>query len=387
MNSPVTGYCDPAFRFVREAFAENFETRDEIGACCTILVDNHKVVDLWGGHKDSAKTQLWQENTISLVFSCSKAATALCAQILIDRNQLDLDAPVTQYWPEFGAHGKQDVTVRMMLAHQSAVPALRDPVKPGGLYDFDYMVKRLAAEKPFWIPGTDNGYHMISFGWTVGELIRRVSQQSLGTFFKNNIAIPLELDFHIGLPESEFARACTMIPFNLDQTASENAFLTKVFTDPTSIQHLAMMNTGQYYFDHPDAWRAEIGGGGGLSNARSLARMFASLLGKNTSLSPARIEDMRQPVAQTKQDLTLLIPTRFGQGFMLRMDNRQTHPLDGYSLIIGEQAFGHVGMGGSVGFADPQTQMAFGYSMNKMGNSILLNQRGQSLIDAAYESL
>jgi len=238
MTLPIKGYCHPKFQEVSEAFKTNFTDRNELGASCSIIVDGQCVVDLWGGHKDIKKTQAWE--------------------------------------PEFARNGKDAITVRMMLGHQSALPALRDPVKPGGFYDFDYMAERLAAETPFWEPGTDNGYHMITFGWTVGELIRRVSGKSLGQFFKDEIANPLGLDFHIG-----------------------------------------------------EAWQAEIGGAGGISNARALAKMFAALWGDNAYLSHARIEDMRTLCSQTQKDRTLQIPTRFAQGFMLKMDNRDTHPGDG----------------------------------------------------------
>lgn len=386
MNAPISGFCTPEFQHIKETFIENFVSRGEVGASCTVIYKGRPVVDLWGGWTDSDQSLEWQENTISLVFSCTKAAVALCAHHLIDQGKLELDALVADYWPEFAQNGKDGVTVRMMLNHQSALPALREPVAPGGYYDFDYMVDRLAKEAPFWKPGTDNGYHMITFGWTVGELIRRVSGQSLGRHFKDNIATPLGLDFHIGLPESEFERMAKMVPFSMGPDTVLAEFTTTLLSDPSSIPFLSLMNNGGYQPDSPDAWRAEIGGGGGISNARSLARMFDALLGKNTLLSKARIEDMRRVSAQTQRDKTLLIPTRFGQGFMLSMDNRSI-PGDGNSAILGREAFGHVGMGGSIGFADPEADLAFGYTMTNMGGGILLVDRGQALVDATYTAL
>lgn len=381
----IHGYCDPAFAAVKEAFVNNFAEHGETGASMCLYKDGEKVVDLWGGVKDGDGTP-WEEDTLSIVFSVTKAATALCAQILIDRGKLELDALVTRYWPEFGVNGKENCTVRMMLGHQSAVPHFREPVKPGGYYDFDYMAKRVAAEKPYWEPGTSNGYHMISFGWTVGELVRRVSGKSLGQFFKDEIADPLGLDFYIGLPESEFPRMAPMIMYQPQPDDVPSPFAIKLMTDQTSLQFSAMFNSGNYYPDLPEAWKAEIGGGGGIANARSIAQMFNGLIGENAFLSKARIEDMRKPVSETDKDETLLVPTRFGQGFMLRMDNRDL-PYAGASLIMPDTAFGHVGMGGSLGFADPEAGIAFGYSMTKMGGGILLNERGQALVDAAYEAL
>jgi len=387
MTLPIKGYCHPKFQEVSEAFKTNFTDRNELGASCSIIVDGQCVVDLWGGHKDIKKTQAWEKNTLSIVFSCTKAATALCAHILIDRGMLQLDEKVSRYWPEFARNGKDAITVRMMLGHQSTLPALRDPVKPGGFYDFDYMAERLAAETPFWEPGTDNGYHMITFGWTVGELIRRVSGKSLGQFFKDEIANPLGLDFHIGLDKAEFSRVAPMVSTPPSPEDMQQEFWQKFFTDPQSIAHLSLMNNGGHFQDAPEAWQAEIGGAGGISNARALAKMFAALWGDNAYLSHARIEDMRTLCSQTQKDRTLQIPTRFAQGFMLKMDNRDTHPGDGNSVLIGDSAFGHVGAGGSIGFADPDKAMGFGYTMTRMGSGILLNTRGQSLIDAAYNAL
>ncbi len=381
----VQGHYDPAFKSVREVFEQNFVERDEVGASvCIRDASGRTLVDLWGGSHADKKTP-WTRDTMSIVFSCTKAATALCAQILIDRVQLKLDAKVTEYWPEFGASGKGETTVRDMLGHRSGVPALRNPVKPGGFLDFDYVTEELAAETPFWEPGTDHGYHMVTFGWTVGELVRRVSGKSLGQFFKDEIATPYGVDFHIGLPKSEFERVSKMILYKPTPGDVPSDFVKAMMTDPTSLQALAFANNGGWYFDAPNAWQAEIGGAGGISNARGLAGMFGSLFGETPLLSKDRQTDMAKPVSEG-DDLTLLIPTRFGQGFMLNIDNRHLDG-EGNSAIMGEAAFGHVGMGGSIGFADPVAGFAFGYTMNRMGGGTLLNDRGQSLVDAAYSCI
>lgn len=378
----VQGHYDPAFKSVRDVFEQNFIERGEIGASvCLRDTSGRALVDLWGGTHPDGKTP-WTRNTLSVVFSCTKAATALCAHILIDRGQLDPDAPVTNYWQEFGAQGKGDITVRDILGHRSGVPALRKPVKSGGFLDFDYVAKHLAEETPFWEPGTGHGYHLISFGWTVGELVRRVSGKSLGQFFKDEIACPYAIDFHIGLPESEFNRVSKIKPFTPDPQDTPSAFVRAMLADPEGLQSLAFRNTGGWFFDAPESWQAEIGGAGGVSNARGLASMFGSLFNDQPLLSPARVNALRQPVSEGL-DQTLLIPTRFGEGFMLSIDNRDL-PGDGQSAIIGDGAFGHVGMGGSIGFADPDIGFSFGYTMNKMGGGTLLNERGQSLVDAAY---
>jgi len=388
----VRGHFDERFLPTVEVFLQNFEQREEAGASLCVSVAGEIVVDLYGGHRDPQGKQPWEADTISIVFSCTKAATALCAQLLIERGELDLHAPVTHYWPEFGQNGKDRATVRMLLNHSVGLPALRDPVKPGGYTDWDYMVERLAAEEPFWEPGTRNGYHMITFGWTVGEIVRRVSGRSLGTFFREEIATPLGLDFHIGLAESEFARVAPMIPWVPDPSEPPMPFTAALLADPKSIPFLSLLNSGGYAPDAPESYAAEIGGGGGIANARALAGMYAPLAngGEHQGvrlLSPERIEAMRTVSVATECDATLQMPSRFGQGFMRSMDNRDRPSGAMESALLGREAFGHAGAGGSIGFADPECTLAFGYSMTKMGAGILLNERGQALVDATYRCL
>jgi len=389
---PIRGSYDPRFENVAAEFIRNFEQRGEIGASVCLNVEGESSLDLWGGIRDPKTGDLWQEDTLSLVFSCTKAATALCAHMLIERGQLDLNAKVADYWPEFGQNGKEDITVLMMLNHSSALPALREPVKAGGYNDWDYMVARLAAEEPFWEPGTRNGYHMITYGWTVGELVRRASGKSLGTFFKDEVADPLGIDFWIGLPEDKEPRVASMIPFAYDPEIRPTDFLSALMSEPKSIQHLSFLNNGGHQVDSREAHAAEIGGGGGIANARALAGMFRPLAngGKAGSvelLSTDTIKRMSAVSMATQRDATLLMPTRFAQGFMLSMDNRKLLNGDQETVLMGRDAFGHVGAGGSIGFADPECHLAFGYSMSQMGTGLMLNERGQSVVDAAYKSL
>jgi CubicO group peptidase (beta-lactamase class C family) len=403
-SATVQGRCEPGFEPVLEAFLDNFKTRDEVGGSICLSVAGETMVDLWGGFRsappaaggEGAAAAPWTADTISVVFSCTKAATALCAHVLIDRGALDLHAPVARYWPEFAAEGKEHVTVAMMLNHSAGVPALRAPVKKGGFLDWTYMTERLAAEPPFWPPGTRNGYHMSTFGWTVGELVRRVSGRSLGTFFRDEIAGPLGLDFWIGLPDEHHPRVASMIPWVPDRKAPIAAFteaLQKGFkSGGDTLQFQALMNTGGHRADAPDSWRAEFGGGGGIANARGLAGMYAPLAnggvhGGVRLLGADHIVRMSEVSVATEVDATLLMPTRFGLGFMRSMDNRHRPAGHMETMILGRTAFGHAGAGGSVGFADPEARLAFGYSMNRMGAGILLNERGQALVDAAYRAL
>lgn len=384
----IHGHTDPKFAAVRDVFAENLASRNEVGAALCVTIEGETVIDIWGGHRDRQRTQTWDRDTICTVFSNTKAATALCVHILIERGQIDPDAPVTRYWPDYGQAGKDHTTVRMLLNHTAGLPALRDEVKDGAYADWDYMVGKLAAESPWWEPGTRTGYHMITFGWLVGELVRRVTGRSLGRFFADEVAGPLKLDFHIGLPDSEDARVAPVLFYKMQPTDPLPDFMKTMLADTGSMQAKSMLNLGNLNYNDTRARRAEIGGAGGIGNARGLAGMFTPLAnGGGDLVSPARIDAMRGLSSQGDPDANLMIPTRFGQGVMLCIDNRPAPVDEALSFLIPEGAFGHVGAGGSCGFADPDRRLAFAYVMNQMGGGFLLNGRGQGLIDAIYGAL
>ena len=379
----VQGTYDERFAPVVDAFVEGFRSRGEVGASLCLTVEGTTVVDVWGGTADPAASAPWQRDTVSIVHSCTKGATALCAHVLAARGLLDIEGPVATLWPEFATNGKESATVRMMLDHSVGVPALRGPVERGELYDWDRMVARLEAEEPFWEPGTRHGYHMVNIGWTVGELVRRASGRSLGTFFRDEIAHPLGLDFWIGLPEEIEPRVAPMIPYQRSKGTPLSAFELAVVSDRSSISALAVANTATMNANSRAMHAAEIGGGGGITNARGLAGMYTPLAnGGGGLVDTDAINRMRAVSSASVKDATLCLGTRFGLGYMVSMDNRARAEKD--SAILGEDAFGHVGAGGSIGFADPQCGLGFGYSMNRMGKGILLNDRGQSLVDATY---
>ena len=388
----VHGTADPKFAALSDEFERNFAERGEVGASVCLSVKGETLVDLWGGSADPDAGADWGEDTVSIVFSCTKAAVALCAHMLIDRGQLELHRPVEDYWPEFAQKGKESVTVQMMLNHQSAVPALREPVKPGGFLDWDYMTSRMEQEEAWFEPGVTAGYHMVNFGWTVGELVRRVSGKGLGQFFREEVAEPLGADFWIGIPEN-FTHP--IAPIRLYQPTGEETpipFTVKLLTEPNSLQALSFLNTGGWSPNDADGHRAEIGGGGGIANARGQVAMYTPLANGGshdgvTLVSADELAIMERCSVATGIDATLLSRTRFASGFMKSMDNRAYPGGDQMSAIIGERAFGHVGAGGSIGFADPECGLAFSYTMNQMGPGIMLNERGQSLIDRAYKIL
>src|SRR5262249_20582996 len=295
-----------------------------------------------------------------------------------------VNAPVVAYWPEFSKHGKDAILVRHLLAHQAGLPTVRKPLPPGCFYDWRLMVDALAGEEPFWQPGTRNGYHALTFGFLVGELVRRISGGSLGTFFRDEVAGPLALDFWLGLPASEEPRVAPTIPAPPPGPGDPMPSLyVAAFTDPTSIQGLMLANSGGYMMvpgesDTPAAHAAEIRAGGGIPNARGLAGMYRPLaLGGGDLVSADQLALMGSVVSATSVDAVLLVPSRWALGFAKTIDNRYLPVADREGILLSEEAFGHPGMGGSLGFADPRARLSFGYTMNRQGIGLGVNERGQ----------
>ncbi len=383
-TAQIGGTVAPGFERVRNAFAANFEQHGDVGAAFSLYHRGVKVVDLWGGVADVETGRPWVEDSIVLVFSSTKGATAICAHLLAQRGELDLDAPVAEYWPEFAAAGKQDIPVRWLLSHEVGLPVFDNPMTAEEWLSWEAPVKALAAQRPVWEPGTAHGYHAGTYGWLVGEVVRRISGKSVGTFFADEVAGPLGLDFWIGLPESEESRVVPMIGIDLqDSDVDEQALterrrtLLETARDPDSLLNRPSTTTA------PDMnsrafHAAEIPAGNGITDARSLARMYASLIGDGVD-GVRLLNDETVARASTEQangrDEVMGIETRFGLGFSL----------DG--TYGGESAFGHGGAGGSLGFADPKAEIAFGYVMNKMQLVANDDPRTLNLIAAAHESL
>ena len=387
----IEGGCDSNFQAVLAAFADNFQARGEVGASVCLTLEGRTVVDRWGG-RAALDGPAWERDTISVVFSCTKGASALCAHMAADRGRLDLDAPVTNYWPAFGQAGKEDALVSMMLDHSVGLPAVRAPMKTGAFYDYDYMVGMLEREAPFWKPGARNGYHGVTSAWTVGEMVRRSTGVRMGVFLRDEVTGPLDIDFWMGLPQEHEARVAPMIAYPPDEAARGTRIARAMMADPQGPTALFMTNMGGFEVNSRAAHAAEIGSATGISNGRGLAQLYAPLanggaLNGMRLVGADTLTRMAQVSVATHEDATLAIPTRFSLGFMKSMDNRRLENAESCSAVLSEAAFGHVGAGGSIGFADPACAMSFGYSMNRMGLGILLNDRGQSLVDAAYASL
>ena len=391
----VQGRCDERFAEVAEEFERNFAERGEVGASVAVTVAGETVVDLWGGTTDAGGTRPWEEDTLCVAMSSTKGATALCAHVLAAAGDLELDAPVATYWPEFAANGKDQVLVRHLLNHQAGLPALREPIPPGGLYDWDDVCARLAAEAPFWEPGTRHGYHALTFGFLVGEVVRRVSGTPIGDFWRTEVAEPLGLDLWMGLPDAEHHRVATLLappPPAGDQPLP--AFLVRVLTEPGSIPSLIMLNNGGYLapgeWDSPAALRACIPAAGGVTNARALAGMYRAIvhdrvLGRFT-LEPEDVARMGAVASAGGEDASLSSPGRWTLGF-LKAGSSPVGVEPRLVVALSEEAFGHTGNGGSIGFADPGADLSFGYVMNQMQADMGLAPTGQSLVDAVYRSL
>jgi CubicO group peptidase (beta-lactamase class C family) len=391
----VQGHCDERFADVGREFERNFDERGELGASVAVTVGGETVVDLWGGHADPDRSRTWDKDTLCVVMSSTKGATSLAAHLLASAGELDVDEPVATYWPEFAAAGKDGVLVRHLLSHQAGLPALRDPVPPGGFYDWDGIVERLAAERPFWEPGTRHGYHALTFGFLVGEVVRRVTGRSIGRFIADEIAGPLGLDLYIGLPEGLGPRVARFMPPPPAQPGDPvPRFMLQAMTEPDSIPWLVMQNNGGYLvpgeWDSPAALAAELPASGGVTNARGLAGLYRAIV-HDQRIGRYQLDDedvalMGAVQSAGGEDAVLFGPGRWTLGFLKAgCTPRGVEPP--IVISLSEEAFGHTGHGGSIGFADPGCEMSFGYVMNQMSPDMGLGATGQSLVDATYRAL
>jgi CubicO group peptidase (beta-lactamase class C family) len=380
----VGGECAKRFGRVREAFEASFAS-GEVGAAVAVSLRGELVVDLFGGHRDAAKTQPWQRDTVANVYSTTKGITAICANRLVEAGKLDLDAPVAEYWPEFAQAGKERIPVRWLLCHKAGVPALRKQIDMNVLYDWSAITSALAAEKPFWEPGTAHGYHALTYGFLVGEMIRRSDGRSVGRYFRDELAQPLGIDFQIGTPAADDARCAEIIPAAPTPPGVPNPFADAA-RDPESLVGRVFANpalgAGAV---NTRAWRAaEIPAANGHGDARGIARLYGALATDGT-LDGVRVLSREQTArANTEQAFgrdQVLAPlqSRFGLGFML------TQPMIPFGP--NPSSFGHPGAGGSIGFADPDTGLGFAYVMNQMQMGLGGDARGFRLIAEVYEAL
>ncbi len=381
----LQGQCDARFKRVREVFEASFATGAELGAALCIFLDGRLIVDLWGGFADKEGGQPWRRDTLANVYSTTKGITALCAHQLVERGELDLDAPVARYWPEFARNGKGELPVRMLLSHQAGLPAVSKPLAPTDIFDWGTMTAALAEQKPWWTPGTKHGYHALTFGWLVGELVRRVSGMSIGRYAREHVAAPLGAEFWIGLPAELDARTADLVqgpivtgdgPNMIEIIAKDpEGMLAKTFANPLLF---AMSPNSR-------EWRAaELAAANRHTTRYALARIYASLAQGGT-LDSVRVLgrdaiERARAVQSSGQDAVLPMVTRFGLGFMVPPDQEPLGP--------NPRVFGHGGAGGSLGIADPEARIGFGYVMNRMHTGLwLVDPRPRALLDALYASL
>jgi len=377
----VRGTCSDRFEPLRELFAAKLESGEDLGASLAVNIDGEIVVDLWGGWADEARTMPWTENTIACVFSTTKTMTALSALVLVDRGELDLDANVTKYWPEFAAQGKGEIKVRQLLSHTSGVSGWEQPVTFDDVYDWDKSTAMLAAQAPWWEPGTASGYHSFTYGHLIGEVVRRITGLRLGQFFAAEIAGPLGADFHIGLPPSEFHRVANLVapgwpPTDLTRLDKSSPAYRNA-TGPNLDLNIELSRT--------ERWRrADIGAGNGHGNARSVSRIQSAVAcGGEVDgvrlLSPQTIDRIFEVQSNTV-DLVMGIQLRMGVGYgLLPMPQVLPFLPEGRLASWG-------GAGGSLMIADADRRMTFAYVMNMMVPA-LVGPIASALVERLYDSV
>jgi CubicO group peptidase (beta-lactamase class C family) len=368
----IHGHADPRFAGVRDAFARG----EDVGASVAVTLGGELVVDLWGGHADAAKTRPWQRDTIVNVYSTTKTMTALCALLLADRGELDLAQKVAHYWPEFAANGKADITVAQLLAHSAGLSGFAEPVAAADLYDWDKATALLAAQAPFWAPGTAIGYHAITQGYLVGEVVRRITGKSLGTFFRDEIAGPLGADFHIGLAASEDDRVAELLP------PPPGGSIADITSRPLTV-NMATNPPVNPRDTRSRAWRAaEIPAANGHGNARSVALVQALLanggvVGGKRLLSEAGARRALEPQIKG-EDMVLGGPAHFGLGFGLN---------GGAVPLPHDECCYWGGYGGSIIIIDMKTRSTIAFMMNKMASTTVGDMRGYGLAMATWQAL
>jgi CubicO group peptidase (beta-lactamase class C family) len=380
---------------VRDAFERNFEINDDIGAGFALYVEGELVVDLVGGEFEPGGKP-YGTDALQLVFSTTKGATAIAAHQLVERGLLDFDAPVTDYWPEFGAAGKADVPVRWLLCHKAGLPDIDREMSYEDALAWDPVVDALAESAPLWDPGTQHGYHAVTYGWLVGELIRRVSGKSLGQYFADEVAAPLDIEFWIGTPDEEHHRVPPLIPlappegmdFGTNPDGSDVGFIEMLdmLMGPGNLITRALcapggaMRESETAFNDPSLWRAEIGAAGGITNAPSLAKLYASTVSEVDGVRILQPDTVKVAMEQQTSgaDAVLMFEIPFALGFM------KNGPL---AKLGSDSCFGHYGLGGSVGFADVEKKVGFGYVMNQTQLGLAGDPRTASLIDTVYAAL
>ncbi len=369
----VAGTVEERFAPVAAVFERNLESGADVGASVCVVHRDETVVDLWGGWVDEEHSRPWEADTIVNVWSTTKTMTFLVALMLADRGELDLHAPVARYWPEFAANGKDGIEVRHVLAHTAGLPGWSEPLQAGQLGDWDVCTSRLAAQEPWWEDRTRSGYHALTQGYLIGEVVRRITGTTIGTFLRDEVATPLGADFHIGLPESEEHRVSLVIPPRRDHT--DDPLGTGGTPDALALARRALLSSGPVEAAPLERWwrAAEIPAANGHGNARSVARIQSVITGRGESggvrlLSQAGVERLFEQQAKGI-DLVLGIEMCFGMGYGLA----------GGVMPVGPRAAWWAGHGGSLVICDLESELTVAYAMNRMSVGESVDMRGIEL--------
>ena len=370
----VHGTCEARFERVRAALSANIDSGADVGASVAVYLHGERVVDIWGGYTDESKSTHWKHDTLTNVWSTTKTMTFLCALMLADRGQLDFHAPVAKYWPEFAQGGKEAVEVRHIMGHTAGLSGWEQPMESEQLADWEFCTSALAAQRPWWEPGSASGYHALTQGYLIGEIVRRITGESIGAWFAHEVAKPLGADFFIGLPESEDRRVSNVIPpppINTDgMEVSE--IMAKTFLNPPLDARMA----------HQAWWRrAEIPAANGQGNARSVALIQSVIAGKGQSGGVRHLSEAATKVIFEEQasgtDLVLGVPTRFGMGYGLGTAE----------MPLGPRACYWGGYGGSIIVIDQDADLAVSYVMNRMESGVVGDARGATIVLETVQGL
>lgn len=383
----VNGTVAEGFEPVRDAFVRNFEMLGDRGAAVTVYRDGHKVVDLWGGTRDVDGTEPWRPGTAQIVRSATKGVAAAVLLLLHQRGELDLDAPVGEWWPEYKAAGKEHTLVRHLLAHRAGVPVLDRPLTVAEAADPVLGAEAVAAQAPVWEPGTDHGYHAQTYSWLTAELVRRVTGRPIGAWIADEITGPVGADFWLGLPRAEAARVGRVGQVAVTETAGAlrtrpKRAVSDAYADPDSLTRRAFAAITPLPDENDPVYRAAaLPASNGIATADGLARFYASLIGDvdgGIRLFEPETVELARGERSAGPDRVLVVGTRFGLGYMLH---------GSASPLLSPGSFGHPGRGGSLGFADPESGIAFGYVTNGFRKSVTADPRAQSLVRAVRTAL
>jgi CubicO group peptidase (beta-lactamase class C family) len=389
------GRVDDRFAAVAEAFAENFRVEEELGAGCSVVLDGETVIDLWGGWARADRSEAWDAHSTVCMMSVAKGVTGICFNMAIDRGLVDPDERIATYWPEFAQAGKDDIRVRMVLDHTAAIPVLTtDTMYPGGFYDYDAYIRALEVQEPLWQPGTRAAYHVHNQGFLLGEIMRRVTGMTVGPFLKENVTTPLGAEYYIGgMDEQQQAHVAEVLPNTgarlfaaKDQGVPEKPTTPEGWQDGAVLRSFAFLqNPAEPWYDTMNAprWREiEIASGSGHGNARGVARIYGATVGEIDGFGLLSTNQLEAMISEQHNQVELLQDRPYHQAMGVLLNTPE-------AVYMGpnKRSFGHHGLGGSIGFGDPDAKLGFSYCCNQMHAVGDNGPRARRLIDAVYSAL